>query len=162
MKKLYYLFGLSFLWIILDQLSKYFITIKMDLYQSINIIAPYIKITYIYNKGAAWGILNNQLYIISLIGILILRYIIKYLYKIKEQLTIPLIIAFSFLLGGLVGNLIDRLFLGYVIDFIDILIFNYNYPVFNLADCFIVIGTILIIIIFIRSDTNERYSKRRN
>lgn len=159
MKKLSYFFGISFIWVLLDQFSKLLITVKLNMYQSINIIEPYIKITYIHNKGAAWGILDNKLYIINIISIISAIYLVKYLYDYKDRLNLFTITAFSFLFGGLIGNLLDRIFRGHVIDFIDILIFRYNFPVFNLADSLIVIGTILITIILIRGDINEHHRK---
>ena len=65
-------------------------------------------------------------------------------------------VAYSFLLGGIIGNLIDRIFRGYVIDFLDFKLFGYDYPVFNLADSFIVVSIIVLIIIYIKEIVNER------
>ena len=79
----------------------------------------------------------------------------------KEKLSTLENISYGMIIGGILGNLFDRVFFGYVIDFIDFRIFGYNYPIFNLADSFIVIGVIIMAIITIRKEYHERSSSRR-
>lgn len=143
----------------LDQISK----ILVDLYLSINDSFPVIKnffhITYINNYGAAFGILNNKLWLLIMFTLLAFFIIYRYIntFKINKRNEI----AFSFLLGGILGNLIDRLFLGYIRDFLDFNIFGYNFPVFNLGDSFIFLGAILLIIAIYKGEDNANSSKSR-
>ncbi|MDD2238505.1 MAG: signal peptidase II [Bacilli bacterium] len=143
----------------LDQISK----ILVDLYLSINDSFPVIKnffhITYINNYGAAFGILNNKLWLLIIFTLLAFFIIYRYIntFKINKRNEI----AFSFLLGGILGNLIDRLFLGYIRDFLDFNIFGYNFPVFNLGDSFIFLGAILLIIAIYKGEDNANSSKSR-
>lgn len=115
-----------------------------------NIIGNLLRINYYQNTGAAWSILQGKtvsLVIISLV-MLILVYSMSFSYgdsKIKDM-------SFGLLFGGIVGNLIDRIFYGYVRDFIDIDVFGYNFPVFNIADMAIVIGVIILIILTIKGE----------
>lgn len=143
---------------IIDQLSKSIISTYFKLNQSIEVIKDFFYLRYINNTGASWGILSNSrilLIVLSLIAIIIL---IRYIYSFKE--TNLNYIGFGFLLGGILGNLSDRLLYGYVKDFLDFIIFNYDFPVFNIADIFIVFGVIILIISIIRGeDKNGSNSK---
>ncbi len=78
-----------------------------------------------------------------------------------EELTKLENISYGMIIGGIIGNLFDRIIYSYVIDFIDFRIFGYNYPVFNLADTFIVIGIIIMVIITIRKEYHERNNSRK-
>ena len=79
----------------------------------------------------------------------------------KEKLSKTENITYGMIIGGIVGNLFDRIVYGSVVDFIDFKLFGYNYPVFNLADTFIVIGIIIMVIINIRKEYHERNFSRR-
>ena len=155
-KKVYILVIIAF---IIDQLSKSIISTYLKLNESIKIIKDFFYIRYINNYGASWGILKNSrtlLIIFSIIAILIL---LRYMYSFKN--TKLNICGFGLLLGGILGNLSDRLIHGYVKDFLDFIIFNYDYPVFNLADIFIVIGVIILIIsILCGSDSDGSKSRK--
>lgn len=122
----------------LDQLSKFIITKNLFQNQSIPIIKGVFHITLVHNRGAAFGILKNQipLFIITSVFAIILIY-----FNIKKNKQSKFYsIALSLILAGALGNLIDRLFFGYVIDFLDFRI----WPVFNVADSAITIGAILL------------------
>ena len=80
----------------------------------------------------------------------------------KEELTKLENLSYGMIIGGIVGNLFDRVFYSHVIDFLDFKILGYNYPVFNLADTFIVVGIIIMIIISIRKEAYERNNSRWN
>ena len=127
--------------------------------ESINIISNFWNITLVSNTGAAFSILSSStpfLIIVSLITIILI-----YFFFIKGQnLKTYQTILYGLLLGGIIGNLIDRIIYGAVIDYLDFNIFGYNFPVFNLADTFIVIGVILIIIDIIRGARNEVSSRK--
>jgi len=144
--------------ILIDQIIKTIITNNLELYQSIKIINNFFNITYVRNDGAAWSILSGGRFLLILIGIISLILIYKYFIKDKKLNNLE-IITYGLLLGGIIGNLIDRIAFGYVIDFLDFLIFNYNFPVFNIADTFIVISVFLIIIDTFRGDKNEVSSR---
>ncbi len=143
---------------IIDQISKSIISTYLKLNQSIEVIKDFFYLRYINNTGASWGILSNSkilLIILSLIAIIIL---IRYMYSFKE--TKLNFIGFGFLLGGILGNLSDRLLHGYVKDFLDFIIFNYDFPVFNIADIFIVLGVIILIISIIRGEDKNGSSSK--
>lgn len=138
----------------LDQLIKLLISSFLSLNESITLIPNLFNITYVINSGAAWSILNNHLFIIiviSLIALLVFS-LTMHKFKINKRNTI----AFGLIYGGLIGNLFDRLFHGYVIDYFDIKIINYNYPIFNIADIALVCGILLLMIaIFKGEDEND-------
>lgn len=130
---------------LIDISSKYIISKIVTLGNSIDIIKDFLRISYVKNTGAAFSILDGNTLFVTIIGIVIIIMIIWYLYKNKVNKTIDKI-GYSLILGGSIGNLFDRVCYGYVRDFIDIQIGEYNYPIFNLADSFIVIGVILLFI----------------
>ena len=149
---------LSIIFLSIDLLSKYLIDKFFTLLKSITIINKFFYLTKVYNDGASWSILKGQKIILILITFIFLTVLIIYQKKFKENKRN--ILAFSLLYGGIIGNLIERIKNGYVIDFLDFYLFNYNYPVFNLADIFIVIGILLLIIaIYKKEDVNDCSSK---
>ena len=88
---------------------------------------------------------SNGTIILALVSMTFLFFAIKYIYELKNISKLS-VFSYGMLLGGIIGNLIDRLFRNYVIDFLSFNIFGYSFPVFNIADCFIVVSIILIII----------------
>lgn len=145
--------------LIVDIVTKMLIDYNFSLMSRKDIIPNFFAITKVYNYGASWNILTGHVIILIAISILIL--FLLYLYHKKFLLNIRNIIAFSLLFGGILGNLLDRILYGYVIDFLDFNIFGYDYPVFNLADTFIVMGIILLIIaIYKKEDEYGSYSRR--
>ena len=133
------------IFIIIDLCSKYVITKYLSLNESIVIIKNFFNITYVRNTGVAFSMLPSSKYFVLGISFIIIIGIICYLYKNRPKSNIEKV-AYSLILGGAIGNFINRIFYGYVTDFIDIKIFSYDYPIFNLADTFIVIGVILLLI----------------
>ena len=134
------LFTPAILVLFLDQLSKHLAAKNLILNQSVPIIKGIFHLTLLHNRGAAFGILKNQvpLFIfISLFAIILIYFNLK---KSRNKENIVFNISLALILGGALGNLIDRLFLGYVIDFLDFRI----WPVFNVADSAITIGAILL------------------
>lgn len=129
--------------IILDRITKV-ITIKgMELSQSIKVIENFFYITYWENKGAAWGMFQNGRYIFITITIVVTAVLIYLLFRSRNKLFST---AVSLIIGGAIGNLVDRIFRGSVTDFFDFRIFGYEFPIFNFADIFVVIGTGLLAI----------------
>ena len=144
----------------LDQITKVTFSIFLTINQSIKVIPNFFYLTLVHNKGAAWGIFSNSRAIIAIGTIISLILIYHFIYCFKQNSSNNL--AFGLLLGGLGGNLIDRILFGYVRDFLDFYIFNYDYPVFNVADIAIVLGVILLIIAVIKGeDVNENNSNRK-
>lgn len=157
MKKKYYT-GISLLITILiivfDQVSKWIIASSMKIGDSYEVIPHFLNITSHRNNGAAWGILSGKMgffYIITLIilAVLIIFYIKETKYNAFMQ------VAISLLFAGALGNFIDRLFNGEVVDFIDTNIFGYDFPIFNIADSSLTIGVIFVIIALVKDATKK-------
>ncbi|MBO5530634.1 MAG: signal peptidase II [Bacilli bacterium] len=115
------------------------------------IIKKFFYLVYVKNIGAAFSILEGKSILLILIGLVSLGFIYWYVKTNK-----PSNIGYALLFGGILGNLIDRIIFGYVIDFIGFEIGGYEFPIFNIADIAIVIGAVFIII---GSDKNENSSK---
>lgn len=125
--------------ILLDQIIKYFVSTNMFLGQSIPVLPQIFHLTYIQNPGAAFGILENQRSLFILIAAVLIVAVI-YFYKKIIQLSKLFQVGIALLFGGAIGNMIDRIFIGRVIDYMDFRI----WPVFNLADIAIVSGCAII------------------
>ncbi len=152
-------FLLALVIFISDQITKSIVGTYLKLNQSIVVIKNFFNIKYINNFGASFSILKDSrvfLIILSLIALIIL---VRYVNSFKRN--IGNILGFGFLIGGILGNLSDRVLFGYVRDFLDFYIFGYDFPVFNLADSFICIGVFILIISIIKGeDQNGSKSKR--
>ena len=129
----------------LDILSKIAIVKYFEVNQSITLIDNFLSLTYAKNTGIAWSLFDNKMYLILGVSLVIIIFVIWYIFKNKPNHMLEKL-AYAMVLSGAIGNFLNRLFYSYVIDFIDIKVFGYNYPVFNLADIFIVIGVIILII----------------
>ena len=140
--------------IIIDQLIKYLISNKIELNESIEIINHFFSIAYVQNIGAAWNILSGNRWLLIIIGIISLVGIYFYFIKDKKLKKIE-VITYSILIGGTIGNLIDRIVYGYVIDYLSFNIFGYHFPVFNLADICIVVSVFLMIMIEIKGSEEK-------
>ncbi|MFH1409770.1 MAG: signal peptidase II [Nanoarchaeota archaeon] len=137
MNKKYILFCSTFMGVfILDQISKMAIRSTMSLHDKIWLIKPLLSLTYTTNTGAAFSILQNQNILLIGISVLVLGGIAFYSRTSPLQLMLPL----GLITGGILGNLMDRLLLGSVVDFIDLQV----WPVFNAADSSLVIGAVII------------------
>lgn len=153
MKKLWF-FLLSILVIVLDQMSKTFILNSYIAYHPEKILS-FLNITLAYNTGSAFSFLSEAgqwhkwffISFASLMSVVIAVWLLCL--KANEKLQA---FGLSLILGGAVGNLIDRIRLGHVIDFIDVFYKNYHWPVFNIADCAICIGALLLVFQFVRPE----------
>ena len=137
------IFSAAFLVILIDQISKFAIRNSMHLSQSIPVVKNIFHITYIQNLGAGFGILQQQRLFLILVSAAVACIILFYSKKIGKKDRLLQVIA-GIVLGGTVGNLIDRIIYGYVIDFLDFRI----WPVFNIADSAVTIGVILLIVYY--------------
>jgi len=139
---------LSLLAVILDQGTKLVIAGSMQLYQSIPIM-PYFNLTYVHNTGAAFSFLSEaggwQRWFFAGLAFVISIVIAVWLARLKQHETL-LAVALSLVLGGAIGNLIDRLAYGYVIDFLDVYYRTWHWPAFNIADSAITLGVILMLV----------------
>ena len=150
---------LTLLVLLIDIGSKLIIHRYISVGESIELIRNFFNLTYVRNTGVAWSIFENKMILIIIVSALIITIMIGYIYKERPKESI-LKIAYALILGGAIGNFLNRIVYGYVIDFIDIRIFGYNYPIFNLADTFIVIG-VIILIIFTWRHSDDRGNSRR-
>ena len=150
MKKKLSIIIIAIFGIALDQISKLYIASNLILYKKNPIINNFFNITYVQNRGAAWGILNNNIILLVVITVLALGFICSFIFKEYNIKKLD-IVLYGMLLGGIIGNFIDRIFRGYVIDFLDFIIFGYDFPVFNIADMLIVISVGIMIITYWRS-----------
>lgn len=144
---------------VIDQLSKAVASTYISLGKSVMIIKDFLYITYINNTGASWGILENKKYLLIIFSIIAILILIRYINSFKN--TKLNILGLGFLLGGILGNLADRILFGYVRDFFDFYIFKYNFPIFNIADIFIVVGVLLTIISILRGEDKNGNSSRK-
>lgn len=151
---------ISVVCILIDQVLKIIIDSRMILNTSEEIISGFFNISYVQNYGAAWSMLNGNRVFLILVAIFSLGLFYTYFIKNKELTNLEMI-SYGILVGGIMGNLLDRIIYGYVIDYLDFRIFTYDFPVFNFADICIVISVGLIIIkMFIEGDKNAKiYSK---
>jgi len=138
---------LSLLIIIIDQLTKYYINLEFELFQSVDIF-PGLNIIHVHNTGAAFSFLSNAggwqrwFFILISAGISVGLIIwIAFLNNTRVWLAVGL----ALILGGAIGNLIDRVLLGYVIDFIDVYYNKWHWPAFNVADSAISVGAVMLI-----------------
>lgn len=140
--------------IFLDQISKILVLKFLKGHRPIVIFEDLLSFVYVENRGAAFGILQNKLWffvIITVISVAVLLYSLISYYK---EMPMWLIVSLSLVLGGIIGNFIDRIRLGYVVDFISVRILNrFNFAVFNLADSFIVIGAIMLMLYILFVET---------
>lgn len=127
--------------IALDQYTKYLALTRLVNYDTIPLIENVFHLTFVKNRGAAFGILQNQKWFFIVVTGAIMIGIIYYIYREKPESKL-LMISLSMILGGAVGNLIDRVRYSYVVDFFDFTLINF--PVFNVADSFVVVGTIFL------------------
>ena len=146
--------------LLIDMLSNVLIKHFILLGIRIKIIKGFLYITYVKNTGAAFSIFRNNTLFLIILSIVIIGLLFYYLSK-KIYLSKLENISYGLILGGAIGNLFDRIIYGYVIDFIDIYIFKFDYPVFNIADMAIVIGVIILIIDLFRGEKNGDKSRKR-
>ena len=130
----------SAIMVLADQISKTVIRSTMTLYESITVIPGFFHLTYITNDGMAFGInFPFGIYIFSAISIILTIILFYYLWSIRYE-SILIRSGVAMILAGAIGNLIDRLFLGEVVDFLDFMIGDLHWYVFNFADSYVTIG----------------------
>ena len=150
---------ISLIVIIIDRILKVLVTNNFVLNVRNKIIDGFFYITNCHNEGAAFSLFSGNVLFLIFITLIVLFLIYRTINK--ENVNKIGILAYGLLLGGILGNLYDRIFYGYVIDYLDFRIFNFNFAIFNLSDAAIVIGAILLIV-FEGSDNDGRKNKDRS
>lgn len=131
----------------LDQMTKYFAIVKLKGNSAFVIIQDVLELNYLENRGSAFGMLQNQKIFILFVGFIFLAVVLFLLYKlpVDKKFTVVHLCLTGIIAGG-IGNMIDRFRFDYVVDFISFVLIHF--PIFNVADCFIVISVIVLFILF--------------
>ena len=138
--------------VVLDQVSKIIAINNLIEFKSVPVIDNFFYWTLCYNTGGAWSVFSGSTWILALISIVALVLIVYTIIKSKSNLYTISAAVFS---GGLIGNLIDRVFNSKVTDFIDFVIFGYDFPVFNIADICIVASAAFIILAVLKEEEKD-------
>jgi signal peptidase II len=162
--------GLRWIWIavtviVMDQLTKLVVVNTMELGESINVL-PVFDIYRTYNLGAAWSMFDDwggiQRWLLSALAIGVSIALVVWLRRIVLSVQPMLVAGLTLILGGAIGNVIDRLRLGHVIDFVLVYWNDAKFPAFNVADAAITIGALLVLLETIREYRQERQAARSN
>lgn len=141
----------------LDQWTKWLVVNNMELGERIPLLDPTLALLSHRNRGAAWGMLEGQIWLFSIVTVIVIAGILYYFHK--EAKGKPLFqLSLMIILGGAIGNFIDRLYLGEVVDFIDVLIpiINYDFPIFNIADAALTIGVVMVMTVLFLEEKREK------
>ena len=133
--------------IAIDQITKRIVVWKMHLYESVTVIPHVLSFTYITNDGAAWGMLDDHRWVFMVLSVVGIVAFSLYLFG-KREGNRWIDLGLAFVIGGGVGNMIDRVFLGEVVDFLDATFMDVfgGFPIFNGADCFVCVGAVMLLI----------------
>lgn len=141
-----------------DQLTKFMITGSFELYESRPLINGVFSLTYIRNAGVAWGMFQGRRILFIILTAIALLFAFKIYYNVSENRKyIPVRICLILLISGALGNMIDRIRFGYVVDFLDFELISF--PVFNVADMMVVVGMILLFILIIFKYEDEEFNE---
>ena len=132
--------------LLLDQIIKLIIQRSMNLYQEIKIIPNFFSLLYVKNTGAAFSILEDATLFLILLSVIFVLIIDKYIKKEEETLDKLSMVAMGMIIGGIFGNLLDRIIYRSVIDFLSFQFGKYSFPVFNIADIGITLGVFILLI----------------
>ena len=145
---------LSSIVMIIDQITKIWISSILELHQTINVL-PFFDLRLLHNPGAAWSILATaggwQRWFLSILALLVSGILIIWLRNLERQ-RYWLACALALILGGALGNVTDRILYGYVIDFVDIYYQGWHWPAFNVADSAISVGAVMLLISLVRNE----------
>jgi signal peptidase II len=145
-----------------DQLTKFIVDRSMPLHHSIPIIEGFFSLTYVRNTGAAFGIFAGSAELfrrpfLILVSVVAIGFIVVMLKRLRDSEK-WLVTALAFVLGGAIGNLIDRVLYGEVIDFLDCFWGSYHWPAFNVADSFITVGVTITLFILIKAKDRDPFA----
>ena len=147
------------IFLVLDQITKYIVTTNMTLGETVDFIDGFLDFTYIHNDGGAWGMLGGERWLLLGVTSVVMVIIVIFLIK-NAQKSLLLFWAGCLVISGGLGNMIDRIFRGgEVIDFLRVRFIDF--PIFNIADCAVVIGAGLLILYFVIDTANDIKAKRQ-
>jgi len=150
--------------IVFDQATKYIASSSLEMYQPVAVM-PMFNWTLMHNTGAAFSFLANeggwQRWFFSIIAVVVSAFLVLWIKRLEQHEKWQAI-ALALILGGAIGNVIDRVFLGYVVDFIDVYYKNMHWPAFNIADSAILIGVVIIVIDTFREYQIEKKQVKEN
>ncbi len=143
--------------IMIDQGIKYITVLGLKPVGSVDIISGFFSLTYVENRGAAFGMLQGGKWLFVVLTVVVCIVCAVYYVKLAEQNRLLIVrSAIVLICGGAIGNMIDRLFRGYVVDMLDFNIFGYDFPVFNFADICVCIGAFLLVVGIVFFDREEK------
>jgi len=140
---------LVFAVVLLDQSLKFYVLGNISLGHSEVLVDNWLSLAHIRNYGAAWSILQGQQWLFTIISVIAIAVVIYYFIKLWKNWGYAL--GLTLILGGTIGNFIDRLRLGYVIDMFELDFINF--PIFNVADCALTVGVIIILLVMLKDDS---------
>ena len=149
--------------VVLDQLTKWLTVINLDLGESVPVIEGFFNFKYVRNEGAAFGSFSapDQRWIFMSISTIAIILLSIYLWKNRDGSKL-LCVALSFIVGGGIGNMIDRIAYGYVVDMIDFCLFDFWKWIFNVADAFVCVGAGLVMLALVLDIIKESKKKKEN
>ena len=142
---------LSTVCIIIDQIIKATVTNMISLNTETKVISDFFYLTNVHNDGGAWSLFSGNVFMLIIVGFLALFFVYFAFIKGKELSKLEILVV-TLLIGGIIGNLIDRIFLGYVVDYLGFIIFGYYFPIFNFADICIVVSVGFMLMLTIREE----------
>ena len=145
---------------ILDQFVKFVIISIFSYQETLFLIPRFLYLTHVKNTGGAWSIFSNSLWFLVIIAVICVIGLGYYIYK-KKEFSLLEVIYLGLIIGGILGNFVDRIFRSGVIDYIGFIFGNYYFPIFNVADICIVCGAGLLMIDSLRSDQDGIRSNKR-
>lgn len=141
--------------VIIDQITKYFVSSNMFVGEQIDVIPKVLRWTYVQNRGAAFGSLSNARWIFLVASVVLILVICIYLLK-SEKISSFQSVMLALILGGGIGNMIDRIALGYVVDFVDFYFIPLWHWVFNVADACVCVGGILFAVSLLFDESTKK------
>lgn len=149
-----YIYSVACILLMIDQLVKLLVRSRIPLLDEVVVIPNFFSFYHIENTGAAFSIFSGAVLFLIILSIFILVFLHFYIIS-DENMSELKKIGFGIVIGGIIGNLVDRILYGAVIDYLAFSFFGYSFPVFNIADVGITVGFIILIIDIFRSDNNE-------
>lgn len=141
--------------VLIDQFTKFMVVVNLKGNPPLVVIDNFLSFNYVENYGAAFGILQGRKALFTIVTVVVVVILVYTLYKYYKTSSFLFKATLILILGGTIGNFIDRMRLNYVVDFISTRIFGYDFAVFNLADSFIVVGSFLLVLMILLHD-NEK------
>lgn len=148
-----YVYSIACFLLMIDQLVKLLVRSKVPLLDEVEVLPGFFSIYHIKNSGAAFSLFSGSTLVLIILSILVL-FFLHYYVLTEEHMTKWRIFGFGIVIGGIIGNLVDRILYGAVIDYLSFHFFGYDFPIFNIADIGITFGFLIIAIGILRRDSN--------